>query len=460
TRVEIAGGFQLQATVRDISATKRTERALVASEKNYRALLDGAGEGVVVVSRHDRIVRYANQAACESFGYTQDEFLRMRAEQLHPKDFESEFFAMLQRGEALVRPRLVEIPCRRKDNSVFWSDIAVSPLEYDGRACILGFFHDATDRREVRERLELEQRQRQMLEVERRHAQKLEAIGQLAAGIAHEINTPSQFVSDSIYFIQDSFNEILKVLPVYRQAARLVERTPDGPELLAAISEAERDADIDYAVENLPQCFERCIDGVGRIASIVRAMKEFAHPGQAEKCCADLNQALLNTLAISRNEYKYVADVITELGALPPVMCSIGDINQVFLNLIVNAAHAIAAVVGNSGDKGTIRIVTSTDGASVEVRVSDTGCGVPSAIQQRIFEPFFTTKEVGKGSGQGLAIARNIVVDKHGGTLTFESVEGQGTTFCLRLPLDAQANMSLRAGSTDPLAEGHLPPHP
>jgi signal transduction histidine kinase len=164
-------------------------------------------------------------------------------------------------------------------------------------------------------------------------------------------------------------------------------------------------------------------------------MKEFAHPDQNEKAPADLNQALQTTLNIARNEYKYVAEITTEFGELPLVRCHVGDLNQVFLNLIVNAAHAIGDRVGQRGSKGTIRIRTLREGDSVRIDIADTGSGIPASIRHRIFDPFFTTKEVGKGTGQGLAIARSIVVTKHHGSLTFDSEVGQGTTFTILLPM-------------------------
>jgi signal transduction histidine kinase len=170
-------------------------------------------------------------------------------------------------------------------------------------------------------------------------------------------------------------------------------------------------------------------------------MKEFAHPDQKEKVPANLNQALQTTLAIAKNEYKYVADVTTEFGDLPAVLCHVGDLNQVFLNLIVNAAHAIGDVVGKSGGKGTIRIKTAQEGNLARIDIADSGAGIPERIRQRIFEPFFTTKEVGKGTGQGLAIARSIVVTKHSGTLSFESEIGKGTTFTIRLPIGEASNL-------------------
>jgi signal transduction histidine kinase len=204
---------------------------------------------------------------------------------------------------------------------------------------------------------------------------------------------------------------------------------------VAEIRNTEEEIDLAYLDENLPGSFDSCQDGVSRISTIVRAMKEFAHPDQREKAPADLSKALQTTLNIARNEYKYVANVTTELGDLPPVLCHVGDLNQVFLNLIVNAAHAIGDVVGQGGSKGTIRITTVREGDLVRIDIADTGSGIPEAIRHRIFDPFFTTKEVGKGSGQGLAIARSIVVTKHRGSLTFESAVGKGTTFTIRLPI-------------------------
>ena len=167
-------------------------------------------------------------------------------------------------------------------------------------------------------------------------------------------------------------------------------------------------------------------------------MKEFSHPDQREKTSADLNQALQSTLIIARNEYKYVANLETDFGDLPPILCHVGDLNQVFLNLIVNAAHAIADVVGNEGQMGQIRICTRQDGDWVLIDITDSGTGIPQSIRGRIFDLFFTTKEVGKGSGQGLAIARSIIVDKHRGSLTFKTAEGFGTTFMIRLPIDGK----------------------
>jgi two-component system NtrC family sensor kinase len=250
-----------------------------------------------------------------------------------------------------------------------------------------------------------EQRQ---IEIELAHARKLEAVGQLAAGIAHEINTPTQYVGDGVHFLKEAFEGYQRLVSQYRQAVEALEAA-GGSALTRGIRETEEEIDLPYLEANVPGSFESCQDGVLRISTIVRAMKAFSHPDQREKSLADLNQALQTTLAVARNEYKYVAEVVTEFGDMPAVLCHVGALNQVFLNLIVNAAHAIGDVVGQGGSKGTIRIKTLKEGDLVRIDIADTGSGIPEAIRQRIFEPFFTTKEVGRGTGQGLAIARSIV---------------------------------------------------
>jgi signal transduction histidine kinase len=209
--------------------------------------------------------------------------------------------------------------------------------------------------------------------------------------------------------------------------------------------QAEKAADLDYIMQNLPLALESSIEGLKRIATIVRSMKEFAHPDQAQKTFADLNQAIRSTLVIAHNEYKYVAELGTEFGDLPPVECYLGEINQVVLNLLVNAAHAISDVVKDTGGLGKLTVRTWLDGDGIEISIGDTGTGIPEEARENIFDPFFTTKEVGKGTGQGLAIARSVIVNKHGGTLRFETECGKGTTFFVRLPIEARVNVGAQA---------------
>ncbi|MCC6901889.1 MAG: response regulator [Polyangiaceae bacterium] len=284
------------------------------------------------------------------------------------------------------------------------------------------------------EHLQREAAERARIEVELRLAQKLEAVGQLASGIAHEINTPIQYVSDSLHFLKNATSDMRGLIEAYRNERPRLEAVSTGAEALARLAEAEDAADLEYLDEALPQALQRVFEGVGQVAKLVRSMKEFAHPGQRELAPADLRRGIENTVTVARNEYKYVADLVLELEEIPPVTCNAGELNQVFLNLIVNAAHAIADR-GEPEVRGTITIRTALDGEMVRVSIGDTGCGIPEAAQQRIFEPFFTTKEVGRGTGQGLAIARNII-EQHGGSIAFESQQGQGTTFHIRLPVN------------------------
>jgi signal transduction histidine kinase/HAMP domain-containing protein len=266
-------------------------------------------------------------------------------------------------------------------------------------------------------------------------AQKLESVGRLAAGVAHEINTPVQYVSDNIQFIRASMAQVYLVVLAYRDLCITIDSGGDVAASAQRAAKVEADNELDYLMKDAPLALEGAIEGLERIATIVRSMKEFAHPDQAEKCFADLNQAIQSTLVIAHNEYKYVAELTTQFGDLPPVQCYLGEINQVVLNLIINAAHAISDVVKGTGNLGKLSISTRLDAGAVEISVADSGTGIPESVRDRIFDPFFTTKEVGKGTGQGLAIARSIIVKKHGGTLRFETAAGKGTTFFIRLPV-------------------------
>jgi signal transduction histidine kinase len=268
-------------------------------------------------------------------------------------------------------------------------------------------------------------------------SQKLESVGRLAAGVAHEINTPVQFVTDNVQFMRTSMIDIAAVALAYRSLRHAVQSEGDVVAAVQRTVDAEKAADLDYILENTPLAIDSSIEGLGRIATIVRSMKEFAHPDQAVKQSADLNQAIRSTLVVAHNEYKYVAEIDTQLTDLPLVQCHLGEINQVILNLLVNASHAISDVVKHTGSLGKLTVRSRLDGEEVEISVSDTGMGIPEAVRAKIFDPFFTTKEVGKGTGQGLAIARSVIVNKHGGTLRFETECGKGTTFFIRLPVDA-----------------------
>lgn len=264
---------------------------------------------------------------------------------------------------------------------------------------------------------------------------KLEAVGQLAAGIAHEINTPTQYIGDNLRFLSESHDEISGILECYRSLTDAARGEKDLDDKIARLETAIEKADLDYLLEEIPTAMEQSLDGTEQVARIVLAMKEFSHPGTREKNPTDLNRALESTITVCRNEWKHVAEMETDFDpALPPVRCLAGEMNQVFLNLIINAAHAIEEP-GNDG-MGEITVSTRKVGELAEIRIADTGGGIPEQVRTRIFEPFFTTKDVGKGTGQGLSVCHDIVVKKHDGELFFKTETGKGTVFVIRLPLD------------------------
>jgi two-component system, NtrC family, sensor kinase len=275
---------------------------------------------------------------------------------------------------------------------------------------------------------------RDRIEADRRMAHRLEAVGQLAAGIAHEINNPLQYVGDHLEFVHDASADLLGAIERLQgcvPAGDDPRRADDARAVLASI-------DLPYLQRELPGALEAIQGGIRRITSIVRSMKELSHPGTDDARAADVNRAIECALEISANSYRGIADLDKQLAPLPMVTCFIAELGQVFLNLIVNAAQAM-----EGRPRGTLAVTSSVDANHIVITISDTGGGIPSEIQQRVFDPFFTTKELGRGTGQGLSIARAIVVDRHGGSLRFDSVAGQGTTFSLRIPIAGPAARDL-----------------
>jgi len=416
----------LLSVMLDITDRKRAEDEL----RSARAFLDSSINAIadpIFVKDEDRRYVLVNDAMCSIVGRPREELLGKRGDELFPREQADVFQKMDTHVFETGVENVNEESLSNLSNGEIRTLITRKTLYIDpiGKRFLVGVMRDVTERK--------------WLEVQLGHARKLEAVGQLAAGVAHEINTPTQYVGDGVHFLKTAFDGYRLLTSYYRHAVEVLEKICAHEALVAEIRRVEEDVDLEYLDTNVPASIESCKDGISRISTIVRAMKEFAHPDQSEMAPADLNQALRTTLAVARNEYKYVAEVVTEFNDLPAVVCHVGDLNQVFLNLIVNAAHAIADVVGQGELKGTIRIRTLEEGDQVRIDITDTGSGIPESIRHRIFDPFFTTKEVGKGTGQGLAIARSIIVSKHHGSLTFESEVGKGTTFSIRLPMKAEA---------------------
>jgi len=278
-----------------------------------------------------------------------------------------------------------------------------------------------------------------LLEFQQIQSQNLKSIGQLAAGIAHEINTPLQYVSDNIYFLENAFGDIGQLMEKYENLFQSIKKGRITRKIIQHVDAATQNSEMDYLREEIPLAITQTLDGLNHVSKIVRAMKEFSHPGLKEKVLIDINQAIKSTLMVSRNEWKYCADIETDLAEnLLKVPCLGSEFNQVLLNLIINAADAIKdkQAEGVEARKGKIRISTRRKEPWVEIRISDTGVGIPEEIRPRVFDPFFTTKEVGRGSGQGLNIAYSVIVNKHGGTIRFISETGKGSMFIIRLPME------------------------
>jgi two-component system, NtrC family, sensor kinase len=409
--------------------------ALDATTSHF-IIMDGIPGGLRIV--------YANQAVCRSYGYDACELLGQGPERLIPDDLNPGIRDQVLAVACDGTPLRKELRARRKDGSIFWVGIALTPIR-DETGRITHFVAVGADitvslaereaKQHLQDQLYAEMRERERIAIELRLAQKLESVGRLAAGIAHEINTPIQYVGDSVAFLQSALTDIDRLLEGYRAACRELSVDPaDRASALRVLEESEAGINLEFLREEVPRSFERTIDGIERVAAIVRAMKEFAHPDTGEQSAADINQAIRTTLTVAHNEYKYFAQVEADLQDIPEVVCNVGEVNQVFLNLIVNAAHAIEAA-GKDASTGRIGVRTGAADGEVRIQVTDNGCGIPAENLDKIFDPFFTTKEVGKGTGQGLAIARSIIVEKHRGRIEVSSVPGQGTEFTLRLPI-------------------------
>ena len=420
---------------RDISERKKDEETLREVEQKYRSMFDEAFAGLFELAPDGHVLN-VNPPMAEFLGYASpEEVTATMTESLWTRSVLPERSAELAaRMEAAGYVRSFEMEVLRNDGSKIWISTSARAKWQDGVLIgYSGMFEDITERKLLREQL--------------LQAQKLESVGQLAAGIAHEINTPVQYIGDNVRFLQDSFGELVTLNAGYARLLAAVRSTAVTPQMLEEVSLVVEKVDVDYLFGEIPKAIEQTLEGVSRVSALVGAMKEFSHPGTGEKVPLDLNRAIESTITVARNEWKYVADMKVELDpALPLVSCFPGEFNQVILNMIVNAAHAIEDVAASGGpEKGLITIRTRGLPMGVEVQIQDTGGGIPEKVRSRIFDPFFTTKEIGKGTGQGLAIARSVVVDKHQGTIDFETVDGYGTTFIIRLPCEAVPSSDLVA---------------
>jgi PAS domain S-box-containing protein len=433
-------------TVEALLEAERTERERLQRELDLRnCALDSASTYFLIldVTGASWKIDYANRAVALDHGYEQSQLLGENPAKLTVVAKNKLAFARLGKAVREGGSARAELVSRHKGGSSFWSGILLTPLRHgsDGASRYLAIGTDITMRleqqrrqRQLQEQLLNEMKERERIGIELRLAQKLESVGRLAAGIAHEINTPVQYIGDSVLFLQSAFSDLDQLRVACLNAFQQPGESEPSAASLARVAAANEAADLAFLTKEVPLAFHRAMQGVERVAAIVRAMKEFAHPDSIEQAPADLNHAIKTTLLVAHNEYKYTAQIEMHLGELPEVICNIGELNQVFLNLIVNAAHAIADS-GKDVQTGRIIITTSAVGEDVQIGVVDNGCGIPQENLDKIFDQFFTTKAVGRGTGQGLAITRAIVTEKHGGSIDVHSVVGSGSRFTLRLPI-------------------------
>ncbi len=412
--------------LRDITQRKQAEEALRNAHAETEQLLSSISSILIGVGPDHCVTRW-NEIATKTFGINETEVLG--------KLF---FESGIKWDWDLVQARISE--CKANDKSTQLDDIRYTrPDEKEGflRITFYPILNEANAQAGYL-LLAADTTEHKSLESQLAQAQKLESIGQLAAGIAHEINTPIQYVGDNTRFLDEAFSELNGLLTHYNHFIKTAENGAINKESVKVIETAVEEADLDYLIEEIPNAIQQSLEGVEHVAKIVRSMKEFSHPGAEDMTTIDINRAIESTITVSRNEWKYIADMVTNFDVdLPLVPCFPGEINQVILNIIINAAHAITDVVGyGAGQKGTITISTQNVEDWVEIRINDTGAGIPENVRQKIFDPFFTTKEIGQGTGQGLAISHNVVVEKHKGILNCETETGKGTTFIICLPLN------------------------
>jgi len=449
----------------DISERKRAEDNLKESESEFRAIAECAQDAIIKIDDNGRVT-YWNRSAETIFGYTAAEVI---GKALHPLIAPSRYHTRIRRtldqfrrnGRGAGIGKVIDVTATSKDGREFPAELAISSVRLKGVWHAIGIVRDISARKQMEERLLFKHRKlkeiRDALEARNIHLSKMHAelkqaqqqtvqqekmasIGQLAAGVAHEINNPTGFVSSNLKSLQDYLEDLFGLLTAYAKLRALLEASPgpdtaaDVTEQLAEIKRIESDIDLDFLTTDTADLIRESREGTDRIKKIIIDLKDFAHPGQHERMTADINRNLESVLNIVWNELKYKATVQKDFGELPPVECYPQQLNQVFMNLLVNAGHAMETM-------GEIHITTRTAGDDVEIAIRDTGCGIPEANLQRIFDPFFTTKPVGKGTGLGLNVAYNII-KKHGGEIEVSSRVGEGTTFTIRLPLELPDDVS------------------
>ncbi|BFM05240.1 MHYT domain-containing protein [Halioxenophilus aromaticivorans] len=417
--VVIFVGISVIGTVMDRNLQIAIESADI-SKLREKTVVDSLSDALLVVD--DRgLVESANSSAIVQFGFDD---IRIEGQPLRALLPQFTYATLLEDVRA-SSPQLIGTPIEtqgiRKDGVEFPVDVIFSTMASGTTVFFNAVIRDISERKQIEQRL--------------MQSQKLEAIGQLSAGVAHEINSPVQFISDNTYFLKDAFEEMSDAIRAISRLANTGE-SQAAQESIEQILSVISELDFDYLDEEIPKALSQSLEGVERVSTIVGAMKVFSHPGEVEKQLKDVNAIVESSVTLSRSEWKYCSEMELDLTEdLPTVECNHLEISQVIINIIVNAAHAIESSLEGTKDKGSIRISSSLQGSHVVVAITDNGGGMPEHVKRRVFDPFFTTKEVGKGTGQGLAISYSVIVEKHGGELVINSTLGQGSIFEIKLPV-------------------------
>jgi PAS domain S-box-containing protein len=413
---------ELEATNESVEAIvkERTEE-LRESELQKTTVFENALDGIVTSNSDGRIIEI-NPAAERIFGVSRHNVLGMPLASIfsagHSQEFvESSLTTHASSGRGHLVNQNVELSAVSESGTPIPIEVSIMCVPVKGCPLYTAFVRDISERKKFEEQIA--------------HTNKMESLGQLATGVAHEINTPNQYIGDNVRFVEESFGSLVELTNEYRRALGESQLSDASAK---RIKELEQSADLDFMLEQIPPALTQALEGVERVGSIIRAMKEFAHPGVESFTMVDLNRVIESTVMVARNEWKYVASVELDLEpTLPPIQGNPSELSQVMLNLVVNSAQAIEHKFKDT-EKGSILIATRSDSTHVTITVSDNGCGIPEKIRNSVFDPFFTTKGVGVGTGQGLAITRN-AVDRHSGEITLASKVNEGATFIIKLPI-------------------------
>jgi two-component system, NtrC family, sensor kinase len=416
---------------------KQRSAELAATARNLEMFIVNSPIGVAYTS--EGLIQRVNPAMADMFGYIGGEMIGLPGRSVYRSDEDYAAFGryagpLLSQGE----PIHSEMWMRHADGHSIWVQIDAHVADTSDTAHgTWWMMQDRSDIRDAQQQLqarfnELHAMNRQLEEAQNQLLQqdKMASIGQLAAGVAHEINNPIGFVSSNLNTLRQYVEGLLSL----SEACDATLAAPGDGAMISAMAKKREDIEIDFLREDLPMLLDECADGLGRVKKIVQDLKDFSRVDHADWAQADLNGGLESTLNVVRHEVKYKAEVVKQLAPLPPIMCLAAQLNQVFMNLIVNAAHAIA-------DKGTITLLSGVEQDWAWVQVEDTGCGMSAEVQRRIFEPFFTTKDVGKGTGLGMSLSFSII-QKHGGTIQVHSVVGKGTAIRVWLPVEGPQSLA------------------